>query len=72
MQSHQGPQPGELGPAAPLDSSPQGPREPGGVRFPGQQAGAGKLETVQTGCQELAGTSEPDAARWHHGGCNAP
>lgn len=33
---------------------------------PGRQEGAGKLETVRTGCQELAGTSEPDAAREHH------
>ena len=36
MQSHHGPQPGELGPAAPPDGTPQGPREPGGVRFPGR------------------------------------
>lgn len=72
MQSHHGPQPGELGPAAPPGSAPRGPREPGGVRFPGRQEGAGKLETVRTGCQELAGTSEPDAAREHLGSCSAP
>lgn len=40
---------------------PRDRESPGGVRFPGRQEGAGKLETVRTGCQELAGTSEPDA-----------
>lgn len=72
MQSHHGPQPGELGPAAPTRTQYPPGTARARRRFPGRQEGAGKLETVRTGCQELAGASEPDAAREHHGSCSAP
>lgn len=55
-----------------LTVPPQGPPRARRIEVPRMAGGAGKLETVRTGCQELAGTSEPDAAHRQRDSCRAP